>query len=187
LNDAYGDQRLAPFGFTQGDEIQGLLVADADPLGAVLRAALDSGARPIRMVCVNGRVDAGEGPATQRTGEAFVAARELISEARATRERLMIRTGRPEADELLAGMAPALADLLEGLTPRQRAVARLALIDGLRQSEAAERLGVRRATISVSFSRARVQTLGRLAAAVRKVYSEVGMPLSSGHETDSLT
>ena len=30
LDDAYGDQRLAPFDFTQGDELQGLLVAEAD-------------------------------------------------------------------------------------------------------------------------------------------------------------
>ncbi len=177
---AYGEQRLAPFGFTQGDELQGLLVADADPLVAVLHADLSPAARPIRWVCVKGGVDPGEGPATQRTGQAFLAARDAIEAARAGHDRLVIRTGQPEADELLAGMTPALADMLAGLTPRQRAVGRMALIEGLRQSEVADRLGVRRATISVSFGRAKVQTLQRLAAAIRKVYSSAGTPSDSG-------
>jgi RNA polymerase sigma factor (sigma-70 family) len=180
LDEAYGEQRIAPFGFTQGDELQGLLVAGADPLVAVLRAALGPSARPIRWVCVRGGVDPGEGPATQRTGEVFLAAREMIEEARSGHERLVVRTGRPDVDELLAGMTPALADLLEALTPRQRDVARLALIEGLRQSEVAERLGVRRATISVSFGRARVQSVQRLVAAIRKVYSSAGAPVLEG-------
>ncbi|MGD0018308.1 MAG: SatD family protein [Candidatus Limnocylindrales bacterium] len=183
LDEAYGDQRLALFGFTQGDELQGLLDPDADPLVAVLRAALGPAARPIRWACIAGPVDAGEGPATQRTGPAFLAARDAIDAARAGHDHLVIRTGRPEADELLAGMTPALADLLEGLTARQRAVARLALIDGLRQSEVAERLGVRRATISVSFGRARVQSLGRLVAAMRKVYSSAVAPAGDDAST----
>ncbi len=180
LDQAYGEQRLAPFGFTQGDELQGLLVANADPLEAVLHAGLSPEARPIRWVCVMGGVDPGEGPATQRTGRAFLAARDAIGTARKRHDRLVIRTGKAEADELLAGMTPALADLLEGLTPRQRAVARMALIESLRQSEVADRLGVRRATISVSFMRARVQTLQRLVAAIRKVYSGAGTPSDSG-------
>jgi RNA polymerase sigma factor (sigma-70 family) len=183
LDEAYGDQRLAPFGFTQGDELQGLLVADADPLVAVLHAALGPAARPIRWVCVKGGVDPGEGPATQRTGQAFLKARESIEGARSGHERLVLRTGRPEADELLDGMTPALADLLEGLTARQRAVARLALLEGLRQSEVAERLGVRRATISVSFGRAKVQTVQRLVAAIRKVYSSAGAEKLDGAGT----
>ena len=128
-------------------------------------------------------MDPGEGPATQRTGRAFLAARDAIEAARAGHDRLVIRTGQAEADELLAGMTPALADLLEGLTPRQRAVARLALIEGLRQSEVADRLGVRRATISVSFRRARVQTLQRLVAAIRKVYSSASAQAGDGTGT----
>ena len=180
LDDAYGDRRLAPFDFTQGDELQGLLVAEADPLVAVLHAALGQAARPIRWVCVRGAVDAGEGPATQRTGQAFLAAREAIAAARHGQERLVVRTGRSDVDELLAEMTPALADLLEGLTARQRAVARLALIDGLRQSEVAEKLGVRRATISVSFGRAKVQSVQRLAAAIRRGYASAGPADSAG-------
>jgi hypothetical protein len=174
LDDAYGDRRLAPFDFTQGDELQGLLVAEADPLVAVLHAALGRAARPIRWACVWGAVDAGEGPATQRTGQAFLTAREAMEAARSGHERLVVRTGRSGVDELLAEMTPALADMLEGLTTRQRAVARLALIDGLRQSEVADRLDVRRATISVSFGRAKVQPVQRLVAAFRRVYSSAG-------------
>jgi hypothetical protein len=168
LDEAYGDLRLAPFDFTQGDELQGLLAAEADPLTAVLRAALGGGARPVRWVCVWGAVDAGEGPATQRTGQAFLAAREAIAKARSARERLVILTGNPGADVLLAGMTPALVDLLEGLTDHQRVVAGLALLDGLRQAEVAERLGIRRATTSVAFARARVNSIARLSAVIRK-------------------
>ena len=171
LDDAYGGLKLAPFGITQGDEVQGLLVATADPLLAVLHAALRAKPRPIRWVCIRGAVDPGEGSAMQRTGSAFLAARAAIEAARAGHERLVIRTGRADADELLDGMTPAMADLLYALTPRQQAVARLALIEGLRQSEVAERLNVRRATISVSFARARVTPLARLAAAIRKAYA----------------
>lgn len=168
LDDVYGVQRLAPFGFTQGDEVQGLLIATADPMLAVLHAALRDGERPIRWVCIRGAVDAGEGPATQRTGPAFLAARSAIEDARAGHERLVIRVGRADADELLAGMTPAMAELLQALTARQKVVARLALMDGLRQSEVAERLKVRRATISVSFARANVLPLARLADAIRR-------------------
>jgi DNA-directed RNA polymerase specialized sigma24 family protein len=81
----------------------------------------------------------------------------------------VIRIGRTEADELLGGMTPAMAELLQALTGRQKVVARLALIDGLRQSEVAERLKVRRATISVSFARAKVLPLARLAGAIKRV------------------
>ena len=43
LDGTYGDRRLAPFGFTQGDELQGLLAPDADPLDAILRAVRIAG------------------------------------------------------------------------------------------------------------------------------------------------
>ena len=171
LDDIYGERKLAPFGFTQGDELQGLLAPDADPMAAVLHAALGQGARPIRWVCVKGLVDPGEGPATQRTGQAFLAARDAIGEARTLREQLVIRTGDARADALLADMAPALVELLNGLTSRQREVARLALIDGLRQSAVADRLKVRRATISVAFARAKVHPIERLARAIGQVYA----------------
>jgi hypothetical protein len=174
LDTAYGPARLSPFGFTQGDELQGLLAPDADPLAAVLRAALGPTGRRMRWVFVRGEVDGdatGNAPATERTGQAFVIARTAIGEARASHERLVILTGRPDVDSLLADLTPALADMLDGLTDRQRTVARLALIEDLRQSEVADRLHVRRATISVSFNRARVRSLQRLVAGIRRVYS----------------
>jgi RNA polymerase sigma factor (sigma-70 family) len=175
LDEAYGDERLAPFGFTQGDELQGLLAPQADPLSAVLRAALGPGGRRMRWVVVRGEVDddatGGKAPATERAGLAFVMARKAIEEARTGHERLVILTGRPDVDSLLADLTPALVDMLDGLTERQRTVARLALIEDMRQSEVADRLKVRRATISVSFSRARVRPLHRLVEGIRRVYS----------------
>jgi RNA polymerase sigma factor (sigma-70 family) len=177
LDGAYAAERLAPFGFTQGDELQGLLSPAADPFTAVLRAALGPGDKRMRWVVVRGEVDpdptGGKAPATERSGPAFVAARSAIEGARTGHERLVILTGRAEVDNLLADLAPALMDMLDGLTERQRSVARLALIEDLRQSEVADRLGVRRATVSVSFTRARVRPLQRLVAGMRIVYSGV--------------
>jgi DNA-directed RNA polymerase specialized sigma24 family protein len=175
LDGAYGDERLAPFGFTQGDELQGLLAPAADPLGAVLRAALGPRGRRMRWVAALGQIDAdtsgGKAPATEWTGPAFVRARDSMEAARTGRERLVVLTGQDDVDGLLADLAPALVDLLDGLTERQRTVARLALIDDLSQSEVADRLGVRRATVSVSFSRARVRSIQRLVAGIRRVYA----------------
>jgi len=179
LNEACAADLQAEFAFTQGDELQGLLAAAADPFAAMLRAALSPGSRKLRWAVVRGGVDAGEGPAIERTGEAFLAARGLLDAARAGRERLVISTGRPDADGLLNDMAPALVDLLDGLTPTQRAVARLAVIEGLRQSEVAERVGKRRATVSVSFARAKVVPLERLVSAMRRIYAGEGV---SAHE-----
>ena len=174
---AFADQRLAPFGFTQGDELEGLLLPGADPFTAVIRAALSPGGRRMRWVVVRGEVDAdatgGKAPATERTGPAFVKARAAMDAARSSHERLVILTGEAGVDLLLSNLAPALVDLLEGLTERQRTVARLALIDDLRQSEVADRLEVRRATVSVAFSRARVRSLHRLATGMRLIYSAV--------------
>lgn len=183
LDAAYGDERLAPFGFTQGDKLQGLLKAASDPFAAVLRAALGPGGRRMRWVIVRGETDAdatgGKAPATEWTGPAFVTAAEAIEGARTGHERLVILTGRADVDTLLADLAPALVDLLDSLTERQRTVARLALIEDLRQSEVADRLNVRRATISVSFSRARVRSLQRLVAGIRRVYaSGSGAPVT---------
>src|SRR5258705_384699 len=62
---------LAPFEFTQGDELQGLLASDADPLDAVLRASFNPDRSPMRWVIVAGEVDPGTGPATQRTAGAL--------------------------------------------------------------------------------------------------------------------
>src|SRR5919112_1709844 len=119
--------RLAPFEFTQGDEIQGLLAPNADALDVVLRAALHPAALPMRWVVVAGDVDPGHGPATQRSGPAFVTARTRLSMASARRDRLAIVSGEPATDELLDGLAPLLGELLADLTTRQREIAWLLL------------------------------------------------------------
>lgn len=172
LDAAYAGERLAPTGFTQGDEIQLLLAPGADPFRAVLRAALRPDARELRWAVVAGPVEPGTGPATERTGPAFHAAREALERTKSRREGLVAVTGDPGADGLLADIGPLLPALLAELTSRQREVARLVLVDGLRRADVAGRLGVSRATVSVIATRARVRHLGRLAAALATVFRD---------------
>jgi len=174
LDDTYGDQAMARFEFTQGDELQGLLRPDADPFTAVLSATLRTSAEApaMRWAVVAGPVLPGRGPATRRTGPAFVTARVTIELARKQRDTLLVLTGDAHADGLLAGTAPVLGSMLGRLTDRQREVARLGLLDGLRQSEIADRLEVARATVSVAERRADVRSLERLLGAVRRIWSE---------------
>jgi RNA polymerase sigma factor (sigma-70 family) len=172
LEAAYGKGRLAPSGFTQGDELQLLLAPGYDPFQAVLRAALRPDARGIRWAIVAGDVLAGTGPATERTGPAFLAARELLERTKTRRLGLLARSGDPSADALLDELGPVLAALLDELTDRQREIARLILIDDLRRAEAAERLGVSRATVSVIAARARVRHLGALASALARTFRD---------------
>ena len=167
LQAAVGTDGVADFGFTQGDELQGLLAPTADPVGVVLRATLAEGARPMRWAIVAGLVEAGSGPATQRTGPAFVAARAALEATRRSRTNLRIVTGVPTVDDLLDDLAPVLGDALERLSPTQRRVAGLILVNGLRRSEVADRLGVSRATVSVAAQRGGVPSLERLARAIR--------------------
>jgi hypothetical protein len=168
LDEAYGSERSAPFGFTQGDELQGVLRPEADPLLAVLRASLraqNPPKRPVpamRWAIAAGGVEPGEGPATQWTGPAFIHARELMVAARRRRDRLVVRSGEERADRLLDDVAPVLGVLLADLTPRQRLIGKLLVVDGLRQAEAAEQLGIRRPTVSVAAERAHVRDIERL-------------------------
>ena len=182
LDRHYGEARLAPFGFTQGDEIQGLLATIADPTAAVIRAALHPGAMPMRWVIAAGRIEQGSGPATQRTGAAFLAARELVNVAKKRRLGLVVRSGHPAADALLDDVAPALAAMLEVLTARQRAIARLVLVEGLRQSDAAQRLRVSRPTVSVAVERSRAREIAGLADAVRRLLEQGIEALAASHD-----
>jgi len=165
-------ERLAPAGFTQGDEIQLLLVSGADPFRIVLRAAFHPEARGVRWAVVAGLVEPGTGPATERTGPAFRAARSLLERAKSHRDRLAAMTGDPAADDLLAELGPLLPTLLGELTVRQREVGRLLVVDGLRQAEAAERLGVSRATVSVIADRGRIRHLQGLAAGLATIFRD---------------
>jgi hypothetical protein len=172
LDSAYPAERLAATGFTQGDEIQLLLVPDADPFRAVVRAGLDGDARGLRWACVSGLVEPGTGPATERTGPAFHAARDLLERAKARREGLVAVTGDPAADALLADLGPLLAALLDDLTARQREIGRLLLVDGLRRADAADHLRVSRATVSVIADRGRIRHIGRLANALEAIFRD---------------
>jgi 8-oxo-dGTP pyrophosphatase MutT (NUDIX family) len=167
LQAAYGNETIAAFGFTQGDELQGLLRPAADPLGVILRAALGQDARPMRWAIASGRVEPGRGPATERSGQAFIAARAALEETRHQRSSLRIVTGEPTVDVLLDDLAPVLGAALEQLSASQRRVARLILVDGLRRSEVADRLQVSRATVSVAANRGGVPSLERLSRAIR--------------------
>ena len=158
----YGRDKLARFGFTQGDELQGLLSPDADPIMAVLRAALRPDALQMRWAVSRSQIDPGSGPATERTGAAFLAAREAIVRAKTQRDGLIVVTGDAATDTLLGNVAPLFAILLDELTDRQREIARLVLVEGLRQSEVAERLNIKRPTVSVAYERARIREIGRL-------------------------
>jgi DNA-binding CsgD family transcriptional regulator len=184
LDRDYGDQRLAAFEFTQGDEIQGLIDASADPLHAVLQSTLransgDGAVPPMRWVVVFGEVEPGRGPATRRTGPAFIRARALLVESRRSRDGLRCETTDAHADALLDRTAPPLAAMIRGMTDRQRVVARMAIVDGLRQSEIADSLGIARATVSVASGRADVRNVGRLAEAVRIIWRD-GIEAAAG-------
>ncbi len=172
MDAAYAAERLAPTGFTQGDEIQLLLEPGADPFRGVVRAALHPDARELRWAVVAGAVDRGTGPATERNGPAFHAARELLERAKSRREGIAAVTGDAGADTLLADLAPLLPALLSELTVRQREITRLLLVDNLRRSEAAERLQVSRATVSVIADRARARHLARLSAALASIFHD---------------
>ncbi len=169
LESMYEGDRLAGFAFTQGDELQGLLTPWADPFRAVLHAGLHPDRRAMRWAVAGGPVEEGTGPTTERTGNGFVAARDALERARAQRDRLVVCTGDPAADALLADLSPLLVELLDGLTDAQRGVARLLVEDGLRQAEVAERLGVTRATVSVVAKRAAARSIGRLARALAAI------------------
>ncbi len=170
LDTLYGDACLAPFGFTQGDELQGLLAPDADPIRAVLDASLRDPVPPrMRWVIAAGAVEPGEGPATQRTGPAFIEARRLIDVARRGRHGLLARTGNADVDALLDDVTPALAVLLDDLTDRQRVVARLLLVDRLRQVDAAQHLGIARPTVTVAADRAHLREIEGLGRAVARL------------------
>lgn len=167
LDDRYAADRLAAFAFTQGDELQGLLRPTADPFTAVLTAGLHPDRQGMRWTIAVGPIAPGRGPATERSGPAFVAARQRLGQAKAARDGLAIVTSEDETDRLFDDLAPLLAALIDELTPRQRTIARLLLVDGLRQAEVAAQLGVSRATVSVVAGRGKVREIGRLVRALR--------------------
>src|SRR5207244_3531420 len=169
--------RLALFGFTQGDEIQGLLALSADPFAAILVGSLHEQALPMRWSVAAGAIAPGRGPATERSGPAFLLAREELATAKARRDPVHVSTGEAGADRLLDGLAPILGEMLADLTVRQRRVAWLMLVEDLRQAEVAERLRVSRATVSVAHARGHIRSIGRLLAALRAIFAAAMLAL----------
>ena len=156
---------LAPFEFTQGDELQGLLAPGADPDAArscgrpsIPSARPDALGRRRRRRRPRPRAgDAAERPGVHRRPRAARDRRPPAASGSPS------SSGDPATDELLDGLAPLLGELLADLTDRQREIAWPILVDGLRRSEAAERLGVSRATVSVAADRAHLRSIGELA------------------------
>jgi DNA-directed RNA polymerase specialized sigma24 family protein len=125
----------------------------------------------MRWAIALGEIEVGTGPATERTGDAFLRARERLEATRLRRDGLLMSTGEPGADHLLDNLAPLEAELLDALSVRQRVIARLMLLEGLRQAEVAAELGVARATVSVAYARGRIRSIERLATALRSIFS----------------
>jgi hypothetical protein len=125
----------------------------------------------MRWAIVAGGIDPGSGPATERTGQAFLDARTVLGRAKPQRRGLTARTGDEASDVLLDALGPLLPALLEDLTERQRVAARLALIEGLRRSEIAAQLHVSRATVSVLADRAWIRELGGLARGLARIFA----------------
>jgi DNA-directed RNA polymerase specialized sigma24 family protein len=84
---------------------------------------------------------------------------------------LLCATGQSRTDALLDDVAPVVMAHIDRMTDRQREIARLTLVEGLRQSEAADRLGVSRPTVSIAWRRADVRSLGRLVDATRLIWT----------------
>jgi DNA-binding NarL/FixJ family response regulator len=125
----------------------------------------------MRWVIVAGEIDPGTGPATQRTGPAYLRARERLAEASKRGDNLLMSSGDPHTDSLLDRLAPLMGELLGDLTERQVAIGRLLIVEGLRQSEVADRLRVSRATVSVAADRAHIRSITRLASALRELFA----------------
>jgi hypothetical protein len=127
-----------------------------DPFRALMATWFDPATSPARWAVVVGGAS-----------EAHAA----LDAAATARELLVVRTGRPEADALLADLSPVLGRLLEDMTPSQRRLARYLLVGGIRQADAAELLGISRASVSVAHGRARIHEVGLLLRAVRACWA----------------
>lgn len=134
-----------------------------DPFLALMAAWFEPATPPARWAVV-----AGDGAEAETALDA----------ARVAHELLVVRTGSPDADALLADLSPVLGRLLDDMTPRQRRLAVLILVDGRRQADAAEILGISRASVSVAHGRARIHEVGLLLRAVRACWT-AGRALAS--------
>jgi DNA-binding CsgD family transcriptional regulator len=162
------------------------------PTGGGPTTAPVSGRRPLDAVLVSCLGRALERAATRvrwgiGTGgdEASAAqqAAEALERARAHGATLGFATGDAWRDAMLADLGLALVALLDDLTPRQAEIAGLMLVDGARQAEVADRLGVSRATVSVAVARGRFAAIAGARRAIEALLD--GPPLvASGRGPD---
>lgn len=165
LNARFASDITAPFDYTSGDELQGLLRADCDPFKVLLAAMLDRNAPRMRWGIAFGEVVPGSGPATHRTGDSFVQARHNIEYAKG-RHLSVVATTDSGADEILKRLMGVFTHMLEDLTPQQCQIAHGLFVEGRKQSEIAAARGVSRATVSVSVKRGGLHRLGDLIEAL---------------------
>ena len=138
LDKRYRADLVASLGRTKGDEVQGLLRPDADVMGTHLHYALADDRLPMRWSIASGEADAGEGPATDWTGQVLVAASDTRVAMKHTDDRLRVATGDAALDERLAVFAPWIADWAFELTVKQRTIFRLYLGERGRQQSRTE-------------------------------------------------
>jgi DNA-directed RNA polymerase specialized sigma24 family protein len=139
-------------------------VDPADPFPALMDAWFDATLPPARWAVVAG-------------GDADAEA--ALDAATTAKVLLVVRTGSADADALLADLSPVLGRLFDDMTPSQRRLARILLVSGLRQADAAEALGVSRASVSVAHGRARIHEIGLLLRAIRACWG-AGQALTAG-------
>lgn len=175
LDDACGELLRSPFVQLDGGLLAAQLAAGADPIEAFLHGTLRQAERARSRAQLRWAIAAAGVETGQAAGGASAVATDTAITALADGQRervgLVMRSGHPGADRLLVDIAPVIAEMLELLTPRQRDVARLMLVDGLRQAEAAERLGIARSTVGVIAARARIRSVERLVDAARTVFA----------------
>jgi DNA-binding CsgD family transcriptional regulator len=149
-------------------------VTGPDVLGRVIASRLDRAVAAVRWGIGAGRDDA---TAISRASEAVLLAGERGAE-------MGCATGDPWRDALLADLELALSALLDDLTPRQAEIARLVLVDGARQVEVAQALGVSRATVSVAVARGRLPAISGVRRAMEMLL--VGSAAGEHHSSSAV-
>lgn len=142
-------------------------------LDRVIASRLDRAGAAVRWGIGVGRDDA----------SAATCAADALGSARGRGRWVGFATGDPWRDALLADLVPALAALLDDLTPRQAEIAGRVLVDGVRQAEVAAALGVSRATVSVAVARGRLPAIAGARRAVEALLvGPSGRPPGSGDD-----
>ena len=88
----------------------------------------------------------------------------------------------------ITGSEPGiLAELLADLTPAQARIARLMLLEDLRQADVADALNVSRATVSVAHARGHIRSIDRLLDALRGIMGAARLALEEADTAVSVS